>query len=78
MTVASLVAALFIGSAIGSVLGAPLAERAAYGELFIIAPFVTVPLTLVGSLARRRFVPPSSLRRPTANHGCYLSSDVHP
>lgn len=58
--VALFVAALFIGSAIGSALGAPLAERAAYGELFTLAALMTVPLTLVGSLARRRFVPPKA------------------
>jgi predicted MFS family arabinose efflux permease len=51
------VAALFIGSATGSALGAPLAAHALYRELFGFAALATVPLTLVASLARHRYRP---------------------
>jgi predicted MFS family arabinose efflux permease len=52
------VAALFVGSAIGSALGGPLADSGSYGPLFALAALVAVPLTVVGGLARRRYVPP--------------------
>jgi predicted MFS family arabinose efflux permease len=52
------VAALFVGSAIGSALGGPLADSGAYGALFALAALVAVPLTVVGGIARRRYVPP--------------------
>ncbi|WP_156935418.1 MFS transporter [Pseudonocardia spinosispora] len=57
-SVALFAASLFIGSAIGSLLAAPLAERFAYPELFGIAAAVTVVLTAVGASTRRRYRPP--------------------
>jgi predicted MFS family arabinose efflux permease len=55
--VALFVAALFVGSALGSAVGARLAEHGAYGEIFALAALAAVPLTLVAATARRRYTP---------------------
>lgn len=53
--VALFAAALFLGSAVGTALAAPLAEGGAYPALFRLALVAAVPLAVVAALARARF-----------------------
>jgi predicted MFS family arabinose efflux permease len=55
--IAMFAAALFAGSAAGLALGGPLAEGGRYGLLFGAAALLTIPLTVAGAVARRRYVP---------------------
>jgi predicted MFS family arabinose efflux permease len=48
-------AALFVGSGVATTAAAPLAEVGSYGELFALAAFVAVPLTLLAGFARLRY-----------------------
>ena len=48
-------AALFVGSAISTVLAAPLAEDGAFPLLFGLAALTALPLGMAGALARRRY-----------------------
>ncbi|MFF2146635.1 hypothetical protein [Kitasatospora sp. NPDC058190] len=59
-SVALFVAALFAGSAVGSSLGATLAEHHAYRALFTAAAAAAVPLTLLAVTARARYTPPEA------------------
>lgn len=55
--VAMFAAALFVGSAVATALGGPLADDGNYGPLFAAAAMTTIPLTAAGVLARRRYTP---------------------
>jgi predicted MFS family arabinose efflux permease len=55
--VAMFAAALFVGSAAASALGGPLAQDGRYTLLFGAAALITIPLTVAGALARRRYIP---------------------
>ncbi|MCC9307591.1 MFS transporter [Kitasatospora sp. RB6PN24] len=58
--VALFVAALFAGSALGSSLGATLADHHAYRALFAAAAATAIPLTLLAAIARARYTPPEA------------------
>lgn len=47
--------ALFVGSALGTALAAPLAERGDYGGVFGAAALIALPLGLVAALGRARY-----------------------
>jgi predicted MFS family arabinose efflux permease len=53
--VALFAALLFLGSAAGTVLAAPLAEAGAFGTVFRVALAVSVPLALAAAVARARY-----------------------
>jgi predicted MFS family arabinose efflux permease len=55
--VAMFAAALFVGSAVASALGGPLADGGDYSLLFGAAALTTIPLTAVGVLTRSRYTP---------------------
>jgi predicted MFS family arabinose efflux permease len=54
-SVSLFVAALFLGGAVGTVLVAPLADRHAFGLIFLIAMVLTVPLAAVAAVTRSRY-----------------------
>ncbi|MEV5509377.1 MFS transporter [Streptomyces orinoci] len=58
--VALFVAALFVGSSIGSALGAPLIQHTSYPVLFAVAAATAVPLTVFAAVARNRYTPAGS------------------
>ena len=55
--VAMFAAALFVGSAGGSALAAPLAQDGRYGLLFGAAALTMIPLTALAALTRRHYIP---------------------
>ncbi|MBX7550343.1 MFS transporter [Streptomyces sp. NPDC004232] len=58
--VALFVASLFVGSAIGSGLGGPLAQHGHYQQLFLLAAATAVPLTVLAAWLRTRYTPSGS------------------
>ncbi|TDC06572.1 MFS transporter [Nonomuraea longispora] len=54
-TIAFFASALFVGSAVASWAGGPLADHGRYALLFGLAAGAAVPLTVVAALARRRY-----------------------